>query len=150
MNSRLASQRVYSFISHNSCSHLPTVKGTRSLVTCLQANHRRRKERPIGKFNPSSTTAVSHLMPTVITYSLYNNNQRNFHASTANLAPKDPYEVLGVKKDATAADIKKTYFSVRSLSHPPMTMYEQSALLPSWPVNTTPIRTQTKVQRRSS
>jgi molecular chaperone DnaJ len=27
--------------------------------------------------------------------------------------PKDPYQVLGVKKDASAAEIKKVYFSVR-------------------------------------
>ncbi|EIN13631.1 hypothetical protein PUNSTDRAFT_41143 [Punctularia strigosozonata HHB-11173 SS5] len=32
--------------------------------------------------------------------------------------PKDPYEVLGVKRDATAADIKKTYFSLARKYHP--------------------------------
>ncbi|KAI0815323.1 hypothetical protein BC629DRAFT_1270079, partial [Irpex lacteus] len=44
--------------------------------------------------------------------------QRNFHASAIQSAPKDPYEVLGVKKDATAADIKKTYFALARKYHP--------------------------------
>lgn len=42
--------------------------------------------------------------------------QRLFHASSAaSAAAKDPYGVLGVGKDATAAEIKKIYFSVRLL-----------------------------------
>ena len=38
---------------------------------------------------------------------------RHFHSSRPSLEPKDPYQVLGIKKDATAAEIKKVYFSVR-------------------------------------
>ncbi len=44
--------------------------------------------------------------------------------------PKDPYSVLGVNKDATAAEIKKVYFSVRPLSrlvHSPCSQYVQLA-----------------------
>ncbi|KAF9648535.1 hypothetical protein BDM02DRAFT_3239549 [Thelephora ganbajun] len=43
---------------------------------------------------------------------------RYFHASAPASAPKDPYQVLGVKKDATAAEIKKTYFSLARKYHP--------------------------------
>lgn len=39
---------------------------------------------------------------------------RYFHSTRPSLEPKDPYQVLGVKKDASAADIKKVYFSVRN------------------------------------
>ncbi|KAF9073816.1 DnaJ protein [Rhodocollybia butyracea] len=45
-------------------------------------------------------------------------DKRTFHASTPRAASKDPYEVLGVKRDASAADIKKTYFSLARKYHP--------------------------------
>lgn len=46
-------------------------------------------------------------------------SQRALHATSAlKAASKNPYEVLGVKSDASAAEIKKTYFSVSShLAH---------------------------------
>ncbi|KZV77582.1 hypothetical protein PENSPDRAFT_679130 [Peniophora sp. CONT] len=43
---------------------------------------------------------------------------RHFHSTRPSLEPKDPYQVLGVKKDATAADIKKVYFSLARKYHP--------------------------------
>ncbi|KAJ2928768.1 hypothetical protein H1R20_g8191, partial [Candolleomyces eurysporus] len=38
---------------------------------------------------------------------------RCFHSTNPALASKNPYDTLGVKKDASAADIKKAYFSIQ-------------------------------------
>ncbi|KAJ2920219.1 hypothetical protein MD484_g88, partial [Candolleomyces efflorescens] len=44
--------------------------------------------------------------------------KRCFHSTNTALAPKNPYDTLGVKKDASAADIKKAYFSLARKYHP--------------------------------
>ncbi|CEG80867.1 Putative Proprotein convertase PC7 (Fragment) [Rhizopus microsporus] len=44
--------------------------------------------------------------------------KRCFHATAPSSAKRDPYEVLGVKKNATASEIKKAYYALAKKYHP--------------------------------
>ncbi|KAI0724273.1 hypothetical protein C8T65DRAFT_625981 [Cerioporus squamosus] len=99
MPPRLSSKRVLSFNTIYASLRPPTATSTRSLVTVLNVQPRRAGK---GKAYVASRAGPS----------------RAFHASSVHQAPKDPYQVLGVKKDASPADIKKTYFALARKYHP--------------------------------
>jgi len=95
MSFRLPSQGVHSFISYYSCSR-PTINP--SMRSLLSLYHVRNAKLP--------SCARSQF------------SKRFFHASRPSNSPNDPYQVLGVNKDATSAEIKKVYFSLARKYHP--------------------------------
>ncbi|CAL1696376.1 unnamed protein product [Somion occarium] len=99
MSLRLSSRRILSFISFSSCSHVLRGSGRQTLVTCLYTEKSKRRM--------TKSQKVSTL-----------DQKRFFHASSPSHNVKDPYAALGVSKDATQADIKKTYFSLARKYHP--------------------------------
>ncbi|KAJ6519488.1 DnaJ protein [Mycena sanguinolenta] len=48
----------------------------------------------------------------------YSCSRRSIHASSSLRSQKDPYQVLGVERDATASQIKKSYFQLARKYHP--------------------------------
>lgn len=99
------SASISSFISWSTCSGHRSLAGLRSLAT--HAGTRRSNIANRRLLDRTATvTGASQI------------HKRHFHASTPLSAPRDPYQALGVKKDATAAEIKKTYFSLARKFHP--------------------------------
>ncbi|KAI0050720.1 DnaJ protein [Auriscalpium vulgare] len=111
MHARISPQGIHSFISFYSCTHPSTKSFPRTRTLCLQGRAALASSRNhIPKVRPAK-----HPYAPLIELSVF---QRHFHASRPALAPKDPYQVLGVKKDATPAEIKKIYFSLARKFHP--------------------------------
>ncbi|KAJ6627274.1 DnaJ protein, partial [Mycena sp. CBHHK59/15] len=100
MPPRLPSKGFSSFIAFYSCSRLQGAQSARSFsIYRSQCLH--------SKVRNSRGPAVKSV-----------SQKRALHASTPLRAPKDPYEVLGVQRDATPAQIKKVYFSLARKYHP--------------------------------
>ncbi|KAF5377428.1 hypothetical protein D9615_005145 [Tricholomella constricta] len=96
MPPRLPPQRFSSFIAFYSCSRPKPGSYTRSLSflrSCPLNYHSSPKPRQLG-------------------------DKRFLHATRPLSASKNPYDVLGIKSDATAAEIKKTYFALARKYHP--------------------------------
>ncbi|KAF8624825.1 hypothetical protein AX15_005711 [Amanita polypyramis BW_CC] len=92
--------RFSSFVAFYSCSHqslrYPTRAFTIHHFQCL-------------KTSPSKSVARTKRI----------GDKRALHATASlNAASKDPYQVLGVKRDASPAEVKKTYFSLARKYHP--------------------------------
>ncbi|KAI9066695.1 hypothetical protein FKP32DRAFT_1673697 [Trametes sanguinea] len=100
MPPRLSAKRALTFNAFNNCSHRNAVAACpRTFVTRAYGRATLASRRP-----PCSLSRAG--------------SSRLFHASNVHSAPKDPYQVLGVKRDATPAEIKKTYFSLARKYHP--------------------------------
>ncbi|GLB36437.1 putative dnaJ C terminal domain [Lyophyllum shimeji] len=98
MPPRLPAQRFSSFVAFYSCTRL-------SPGTCARSVSLLRYQCPLSQH--SARPKLRRL-----------GDKRLLHATIPRSAPKNPYEVLGVKPDATAAEIKKTYFALARKYHP--------------------------------
>lgn len=95
MPPRLAAAQGFSFIGFYSCYRVHLGQNTRAAYHshCLHTKHR-----------PSPPKRIA--------------DKRHLHATSPVGASKDPYKVLGVDRDATQAEIKKTYFTLARKYHP--------------------------------
>ncbi|KAI0786082.1 DnaJ protein [Abortiporus biennis] len=99
MSTRLVSRQVRSFISVQSCSRTQP----------------RPREARFSTYVGKQTSRNVHRRESVVSFA---SRPRSFHSTSPTQASKDPYEVLGVQRDATAAQIKKVYFSLARKYHP--------------------------------
>ncbi|KXN83596.1 hypothetical protein AN958_01161 [Leucoagaricus sp. SymC.cos] len=101
---RLSGSTLSSFLAFSSCTRQPTISQTRflSLYRSIYSPERHCRRSQLGLVYGEQTV-----------------RQRSIHASAPlQASSKNPYEVLGVKSDASASDIKKAYFAVSRKFHP--------------------------------
>ncbi|KAG5733060.1 hypothetical protein E4T56_gene3560 [Termitomyces sp. T112] len=96
MPPRLQSQGFLSFVAFYSCSRPNFAPHARSLSFLRYQCPLKTRQNPLARVA----------------------DKRLFHATQILGAPKNPYDVLGVKSDATQAEIKKTYFALARKYHP--------------------------------
>ncbi|KAH9853063.1 hypothetical protein C2E23DRAFT_823088 [Lenzites betulinus] len=99
MPPRLSTKRVLPLSPLQRPSQCSTIARSRSLLACVNARSASALKPPSCSLNRAGPS-------------------RGFHASAIHSAPKDPYSVLGVKRDASQAEIKKTYFALARKYHP--------------------------------
>ncbi|KAJ7275381.1 DnaJ protein [Mycena haematopus] len=97
MHPRLSSKGFSSFLAFYSCSRVQGAQASRSFsLHRPQCIH--------NKISRVSTKGVGQ--------------RRTLHASAPLRSQKDPYQVLGVERDATPTQIKKVYFQLARKYHP--------------------------------